>query len=165
MSLQLYHVSKIKLIGRRIVTPSVDDVAELEPFREGVFDLDPFGLRGVRCAVGHYTFPVRTFCGTCKSELVEPVPLSGGGVLHTFTVVRQAPPGVSVPYLLGYVDLPEGCRLMARIEPRPGVEPAIGAPVDLVPAIFSDGGSSADRLGFAFAIRNEHPDPKERHDA
>jgi uncharacterized protein len=165
MSSQLYHVSKINLNRRRIVAPSVDDVAELEPFREGVFDLDPFGLRGVRCAVGHYTFPVRTFCGTCKSELVEPVPLSGGGVLHTFTVVRQAPPGVAVPYVLGYVDLPEGCRLMARIEHRPGVEPAIGAPVDLVPAIFSEGGASGDRLGFAFCIRTENPDPKERHDA
>jgi uncharacterized OB-fold protein len=148
-----------------MTTKAVNDIVGLDPFREGVFDLDPFALRGARCAAGHSTFPVRPFCGTCKTDQLRPVALSGRGLLHTFTVVRQAPSGVSVPYVLGYVDLPEGVRLMSRIEADPGVEPAIGAVVDLVPALFPGADASPGRLGFAFHIRTNQPETKERHHA
>jgi uncharacterized OB-fold protein len=148
-----------------VIMKVMNGIAGLDPFREGVFDLEPFALRGVHCAAGHSTFPVRPFCATCKSDQLEAVALSGRGLLHTFTVVRQAPSGVPVPYVLGYVDLPEGVRLMSRIEADPGVEPTIGAVVDLVPAVFPGADASPGRLGFAFHIRTDQSDTKERHDA
>jgi uncharacterized OB-fold protein len=69
----------------------------------------------------------------------------------TFTVVRQAPPGVEVPYVLAQIDLPaDDVRLMATVV---GVEPedvVIGMPVvlDLVP--FGVDADGASLLGYAF---------------
>lgn len=131
------------------------DATDLPPFRDGVFDLEPFVLLGVRCPAGHTTFPVRNLCASCKSAQVQSTRLSTVGVLHTFTVVRQAPAGVPVPYLLGYVELREGVRLLSRIRIPEGDEPMIGATVHVVPEVFPGGDFAPDRLGFAFS---SHPD-------
>jgi uncharacterized OB-fold protein len=49
---------------------------------------------------------------------METVELSRAGRLYTWTTVHAAPPGVATPYALGYVDLPEGVRLLAPIDAR-----------------------------------------------
>lgn len=79
--------------------------------------LDPCTLIGSRCrACGATTFPVRSACPDCRvADASDQVELERSGVLHTFTIVRQAPPGEQVPYGLGYVDLPPGVRVFSRL--------------------------------------------------
>jgi uncharacterized OB-fold protein len=40
--------------------------------------------------------------------------LSSQGTLYSYTIVRNPPAGVSGPYAIAYVDLPENVRLMVR---------------------------------------------------
>lgn len=76
-----------------------------------------------------------TFCAACRSRnSFEPVPLSRRGRLYSVTRVWQPFPGVAAPYAIGYVDFPEGVRLVARVELPPAgaltldveVEPHVG---------------------------------------
>ena len=78
-------------------------------------------LRGSRCgACTTTTYPQADTCPRCGSA-AEPVELSGEGTLWTWTVQRFAPksppyvppPGGFAPFVLGYVELPEGLRVAA----------------------------------------------------
>ncbi|MBM7326106.1 Zn-ribbon domain-containing OB-fold protein [Agrobacterium sp. S2] len=101
------------------------------PFREGLFILgETPSLIGSQCrACGERQFPARDVCSSCRSEEVDAnVPLAGTGKVYSFTVVRQAPPGRPTPYTLAYVDLDDGVRVMAQVDPAGnGVE--IGDPM------------------------------------
>ena len=74
----------------------------------------------------------RAVCATCLSGDVEHVVASGRGTVHTFTVTEQnqAPPFRDhLPYVLAYVELEEGPRVLTNLV---GVDPAevrIGMPV------------------------------------
>lgn len=99
----------------------------------GIFVEDATGtlhLAGTRCrACGTHFFPRRQICARCLSPDTETVPLSDHGVLYTYTVVRQSTPEFRTPYVLGYLDLPEGVRVLA---PLADVEPdavGIGMPL------------------------------------
>lgn len=74
-------------------------------------------LCGSRCAqCGLSVFPARTFCRRCFAATMQPVDLPRRGVLYAWTVVHKAPPAFRTPYVLGYVDLPGGVRVLAQIE-------------------------------------------------
>jgi uncharacterized OB-fold protein len=70
-------------------------------------------------------------CPRCAGELVfEPVP--GEGVVHTYTVVhRSFAPGYAgrEPYVMAWVDLPEGVRAFGHVVECPQEEVRIGLPV------------------------------------
>ena len=84
-------------------------------------------MTGSRCpACGATFYPPRGVCSRCLSEL-ELVQLSTKGVVYTYTVVHQAGPGFETPYTLVYVDLPEGVRVLGRLDG----EPQIGMVVEL----------------------------------
>lgn len=125
-------------------------------FRPDVFDADPPALLGSRCTTcARKAFPPRDVCPHCGAvDRAEPVRLTGEGVVYSFTVVRQAPPGLDMPYVLGYVDLPEhDVRVMSRIE---GVDPdrvGIGMPVHLVSRPDERDAEHATVM-FAFEYRN-----------
>jgi uncharacterized OB-fold protein len=123
------------------------------PFRDGLLRLEPPRLLASRCTnCGATAFPARTFCAACRAVdgLVE-VELNPRGRVYTFTVVRQAPPGVEVPYVLAQIDLPaDNVRLMATVV---GVAPEdvdIDMPVtlDLVPFDVDEDGVRL--LGYRF---------------
>ncbi|ETR78691.1 AcaC [Afipia sp. P52-10] len=82
---------------------------------------DPLALVGARCkACENFSFPPRAFCPACFSaDKLERRPLRGEGTVFTFTVVRQAPAGHAVPYVLAFVDLHEGVRIMAQVRAEP----------------------------------------------
>jgi uncharacterized protein len=109
-------------------------MTDRRPFREGLLTLDPLALVGSQCRnCGTTSYPSRDVCPGCrKAGDAESVTLSRRGTVHTFTVVRQAPPGVEVPYVLAYVDLPEQVRVMAQIVADPVDAVEIGMQVDLV---------------------------------
>jgi uncharacterized protein len=92
-----------------------------------------------RCsACGVVQHRPRGLCASClSSELVHFV-ASGRGTVHTFTVTHQnGMPGFreACPYVLAYVELAEGPRLMTNIVGCPPERVAIGLAVraDFVP--------------------------------
>jgi uncharacterized OB-fold protein len=88
-------------------------------FRPGELEIHPDGtgnLLGSRCRVcGSHFFPVREACSGCLSDDLEMVRFSTRGALYTYSVVHQSTPAFEVPYVLGYVDFPEGVRIMGQI--------------------------------------------------
>lgn len=100
------------------------------PLQPGLFIDDAQGVprvAGTRCrACGTHFFPRRAICARCLSTETEIVPLSGRGVLYTYTVVHQSTPEFRTPYVLGYVDLPEGVRVLAPLAEIPADEVRIG---------------------------------------
>ncbi|MFG1780464.1 Zn-ribbon domain-containing OB-fold protein [Micromonospora sp. NPDC049048] len=130
---------------------------ELPPFRAGLFQLDPFALLGTRCtACGEAGFPARSFCAGCRADgdAIVPATFAERGEVVSFTVVRQAPAGVEVPYVLARVLVDEGPRVMAQIVGAASTEVEIGDRVRVVPAVFPSADGS-DRAGFAFQIEQE----------
>jgi uncharacterized OB-fold protein len=98
-----------------------------------------------RCrACGTVQHRPRGVCATCLAGEPESFVASGCGRVHTFTVTHQnqVPPfRDAVPYVMAYVELDEGPRLLTHVV---GCEPAevrIGLPVvvDFQPQVRDDG--------------------------
>jgi uncharacterized OB-fold protein len=69
-------------------------------------------------ACGQYQHYPRPWCTNCLNEALEFVASSGEGTIYTFTVIRRsAHPAFAarVPYVLAFVDLDEGVRLVSNI--------------------------------------------------
>ncbi len=123
-------------------------------FRPAELEIDPDGtghLLGSRCRVcdAHF-FPIREACAGCLSDEMETVRLSARGTLYTFTVVRQSTPAFEVPYVLGYIDLPEGVRVMGQIA---GCEPGelrIGQSLVLNVEPFGEAVDGSQPMGYRF---------------
>jgi uncharacterized OB-fold protein len=86
--------------------------------------------RCTSCGLVHHK--PRALCVKCLTDTIEHFVASGRGVIHTFTVTHQnqAPPwNAQLPYVLAYVELEEGPRVLTNIV---GAEPGdvhIGQPV------------------------------------
>jgi len=74
-------------------------------------------LAGSHCPkCGRVYFPKKRVCVQCfEAGHMEEVALSRRGKLYTYTVAEAGPPGFSVPYAFGYIDLPEGVRVFSPI--------------------------------------------------
>jgi uncharacterized protein len=92
------------------------------PVRTGLFEETEAGavrLLGAHClACDRYLFPRSERCPQCSATKVEAVVLSDVGQLWGWTVVHTAPPGYAgpVPFGFGVVELPEGLRVITRLE-------------------------------------------------
>ncbi|MGP4005956.1 Zn-ribbon domain-containing OB-fold protein [Streptomyces sp. 4N124] len=84
-------------------------------------------LRGSRCAdCAVAVYPADPACPRCGGP-AEPIALSATGTLWTWTVQRYAPksPPYAVPdtgfepFAVGYVELPEGVRVLAALDVPP----------------------------------------------
>ena len=74
-------------------------------------------LCGSRCQTcAAITFPPASVCSACGSEDVAPAALSETGTLYTYSVLHVGARGWPAPYVLGYVDLPEGVRVFSHID-------------------------------------------------
>ncbi|MFC5061506.1 Zn-ribbon domain-containing OB-fold protein [Actinomycetospora atypica] len=89
-------------------------------------------VAGGRCRRCHEAHAFRwPRCATCGGEL-EPATFGPGGTVWSSTVVRIAVPGRTAPYVLAYVDLDDGPRVLAHVAPTAddAVEAVpIGSPV------------------------------------
>jgi uncharacterized OB-fold protein len=84
------------------------------------------------CATARY-YP-RALCPHCLSADTEWVQSSGRGTVYTFTVTHQnQAPGFrdQLPYVLAYVELEEGVRLLTNIVGCPPEAVKIGMPVEI----------------------------------
>jgi len=91
----------------------------------------------------------RAVCARCLSSDIEHVVASGRGTVHTFTVTHQnqAPPfREHTPYVLAYVELEEGPRVLTNVV---GVDPA---EVHIGMAVAADYASQDRDDGEAFAV-------------
>lgn len=88
-----------------------------------------------RCrACGHQWHPQADVCEQCRSVDVEWCESPGNGTLYTYTVVHHAVHPVVrpwIPYTLCVVELDEGPRVLATLDPDEGRELAIGSRVKL----------------------------------
>ena len=86
-----------------------------------------------RCkACGTVQHRPRALCVTCLKSEIEHFVASGRGVVYTFTVTEQnqVPPfRDAVPYVLAYVELEEGPRLLTNVVGCAPDEVRIGMPV------------------------------------
>ena len=127
------------------------------PVEDGLFEQDADGsirLLGTRCRkCGRHQFPQRDTCPYCRSTDVEEVVLSDHGTLWGFTAVTAAPPGYEgpVPFGFGIVELPEGLRIITRIEEPDPARLTFGMTVTLTAAEVGEPGSDGARVTYSFA--------------
>jgi uncharacterized OB-fold protein len=89
------------------------------PLREGLFteDVEGGALLASRCqSCGHIFFPQRKHCLDCFSHNIEQVTLGRIGKLHTFTIVCMPTEHYAPPYAIGWVEFPEGVRVLSQIK-------------------------------------------------
>ncbi len=92
-------------------------------------------LLGSSCGgCGRPSFPRSDVCCWCGRPDPDPVELSTTGTLWGWAVVHSAPPGYAgpVPYGMGVVELPEGLRVVSRIDVADEAALTQGRPVRLV---------------------------------
>jgi uncharacterized OB-fold protein len=101
------------------------------PVQEGLFT--DRHLVGGRCgACGRYHFPAAETCPYCGADDdIARVELSETGTLWGWTAVTAAPPGYrgEVPFGFGVVELPEGIRVISRVEEGDPARVSFGMPV------------------------------------
>lgn len=107
------------------------------PLRPGLLEKDADGgitLLGSRCeSCGTTFFPAHVLCVRClSSEHMQAVRLSRRGTVYTYTVVHQSTPEFPTPYVLAYVDLPEGVRVLAQLSEVSPEAARTGMEVELV---------------------------------
>lgn len=65
-------------------------------------------LRFLRCTTcGYFVHPPSDWCPRCVTRTTTPVPVSGRGTLHSFTVNYQPWIPDSPPYVIGLVEIVE----------------------------------------------------------
>lgn len=88
------------------------------PFRKGFFTVgeDPH-LIGTKCKLCNTIFfPPRVICTRCsKEDVMEKIELSRKGKLCSYSIVMQNIPRYESPYVVAYVDLPEGVRVFTHL--------------------------------------------------
>jgi uncharacterized OB-fold protein len=74
-------------------------------------------LVGSRCKkCGQNYFPPMEICPKCFVEgEMEKIKLSNRGKLYSYSIVYVAPKEFMTPYAVGYVDLPEGVRVLGQL--------------------------------------------------
>lgn len=141
------------------MSPEVKSDKKQVLVKEGLFHLPaspsekPY-LIGSKCHIcGYVAFPRRAICPVCvKQGTMEEVPLSRRGRINSFTVAQVAPSGFKAPYIVGYVDLPEGPRIFSMMT---GCEPSeralkVGEEVELVIEKISEDDRGNEVIGYKF---------------
>jgi uncharacterized protein len=93
-----------------------------------------------RCrSCGTFIWYPRGFCPDCHTSGVDWVPASGRGTVYSFTVSHRGagPWAAHVPYVIAYVQLEEGPRVLTNIV---GADPDAVAIGDEVEAVFQPAG-------------------------
>jgi uncharacterized protein len=112
-------------------TPVPDVTAETEPFWSATAEGRLVLPRCEHCdAVIWYP---RAFCPACGSLEVTWFDASGRGSVYSFTIVRRAAPpyDASAPFVVAYVELEEGPRVLTNIVECEPDDVEVGMPVEV----------------------------------
>jgi uncharacterized protein len=118
----------VSVYSRPLPVPS----PESEPFWQGLRD-DRFLLQHCRACQTINWFP-RAFCRNCGVDDFDWRPAIGRGVLETYSIVYRAMNEAwksEVPYILAWVRLEEGPRMVTRLVRKGDLQPKIDAPVEV----------------------------------
>jgi len=99
-------------------------------------------------AMGHVNVYARALCTNCLSSNTEWVKCKGTGKIYTFTVTNQngsAGFRESLPYVMAYVELAEGLKVLTNLVECKPDEVRIGMPVE---AVFEDATPEVTLLKF-----------------
>ena len=83
---------------------------------------------------GRFRHPPRAVCPACLSSRIEWVRSSGRGTVYSFTVTQQNQVPAfrdRLPYVLAYVELEEGVRLMTNVVGRAAEAVHVGMRVEV----------------------------------
>lgn len=82
-------------------------------------------------ACDHTIWYPRAWCPVCGSPSVTWTPMSGGGTVYARTVIRKGmgPWATAAPYVVAYVELEEGPRILANVITDDPEAVVIGSPV------------------------------------
>ena len=87
---------------------------------------------------GDLRFHPRALCTSCMSSRTDWVRCAGGGKIYAFTVTNQNQAAgfrEALPYVMAWVELDEGVKMMTNIVDCPPEQVKIGMPVE---AVFDD---------------------------
>jgi uncharacterized OB-fold protein len=110
-------------------------VVTLKTFFEEAREGRLIGIRCLRC--GKLTVPPKECCDSCHERDWAPVPLSGDGVITSFTIRPEAPHS-HVSYAVALVRLNERVSLFGRLVDFPLESVMVGAEVRFRPIISGD---------------------------
>jgi len=108
-----------------------------QPVADGVFDFTPDGeprLLGSVCdACGAVCFPATRRCPSCFANRTRQALLPEAGVLDSFTIVRQGPPGWrgAVPYVIARVVLRDGPAVLSQLVDADTIRSGMALRLDL----------------------------------
>jgi len=114
--------------------PHIDE--ESRPFWEALQRHELYIQKCRDC--GDLRYHPRALCTNCLSSRTEWLRSKGNGKIYTFTVTNQnQAPGFreSLPYVMAWVELDEGVKMLTNIVDCPPQEVKIGMPVE---AVFED---------------------------
>jgi len=132
------------------------------PIQEGLFTwpAERPQLLGSRCRrCGEYAFPAQPYCRSCCGRDTELVELGDRGVLWTWTIQSFMPktpylsdesPETFRPYGVGYVEMPGGLRVEARLAPNTPEELQIGMRMKLAIVPFRTDADGNQLMTFTF---------------
>jgi uncharacterized OB-fold protein len=120
---------------RGLPAPAPFVLPEIAPFWNATAESRLLLPRCLDCR-GFIWYP-RPFCPDCSSTSVEWVQASGRGTIYTFTVNRRGHADLedyrqAGPYVLAYVELEEGPRVLTNIVECDPDTVQIGQPVEVV---------------------------------
>jgi uncharacterized protein len=114
--------------------PHIDE--ESRPFWEAVQRHELYVQKCRDC--GDVRYHPRALCTNCLSSRTEWLRSKGAGTIYTFTVTNQNQAAgfrESLPYVMAWVELDEGVKMLTNIVDCPPQEVKIGMPVE---AVFED---------------------------
>lgn len=95
--------------------PAVEYFPPSRPWRDGENGVVLLGMECPRC--GTRAFPPRTVCSACSNtEGIREVELSPAGTLYSFSEIHVGPKGFPASYVLGFIDLDDGVRVLGQVE-------------------------------------------------
>jgi uncharacterized OB-fold protein len=85
-------------------------------------------------ACGHHIWYPRQWCPVCQHESVAWTVLSGRGTVYARTILRKAmgPWGGAAPFVIAYVELDEGPRVLTNVVTEDPEAVDVGTPVEAV---------------------------------
>ena len=108
-------------------------------------------LLGMQCAhCGTKAFPAREVCSSCgRDDALSAAELSPDGTLYTFSEVHVAPKGFATPYVIGYVDLADGVRVLGQIDGT-AADLRVGQPVRMHVGTIRKRGDGTEIVSYRF---------------
>ena len=114
--------------------PHIDE--ENRPWWEAVQRHELYVQKCREC--GDLRFHPRALCTSCLSPRTEWIRCKGAGKIYTFTLTNQNQAGGfrdALPYVMAWVEIDEGLKMLTNIVDCPPEQVKIGMPVE---AVFDD---------------------------